>query len=83
MNNMKKCVVLQVNDAAVRMRLVIFGSKVLYSSSVHRLQNLLDGGRGERRLTVLADGHLVLEWGRPTNRYLKCNTMYVEMLLID
>jgi hypothetical protein len=47
---LKKRVVLQVNDAAVSLRLVVFGS-IKYSSFIHRLQNRLEGGggRGERR----------------------------------
>jgi hypothetical protein len=46
---MKKCVVLQVNDAAVRMRLVIFGSKVLYSVQLFCTQIAEPTGRGEGR----------------------------------
>jgi hypothetical protein len=42
----KKCVVLQVNDAAVMIRLVEFVS--WYRAFIYRLQNRLDG-RGERR----------------------------------
>ncbi len=44
-NILKKCVVLKVNDAAVRLRLVVFVSKV--SPFIYRLENRLDGG-GER-----------------------------------
>ncbi len=43
----KRYVVLQVNDAAVRIRLVVFASKV--QPFIHRLQKRLAGGREERR----------------------------------
>ncbi len=42
---LKKCVVLQVNDVAISLRLVVFVSKVQLFH--HRLQNRLEGG-GER-----------------------------------
>ncbi len=53
-----------MNDAAVRIRLVIFGSKVPgYSSFKHRIQTDWRGEGGEGVpplcLAVLADGHLV------------------------
>jgi hypothetical protein len=50
---LKKCVVLQVNDASVSLRLVVFVSKV--QLFYHRLQNILKGGgeRGEGVLTVI------------------------------
>ncbi len=47
MLKVKKCVVLQVNDAAVSLRIVVFGYKVQLYYTVHRLQNRLKG-RGER-----------------------------------
>ncbi len=63
----------QVNDAALMIRLVIFGSKVRYSSFIHRLQNRLEGG-GERGegchpshllywLTVICSGALTNSLG--------------------
>jgi hypothetical protein len=77
----KKCVVLQVNDAAVKLRLciVLLFFCLRYSAFIYRLQYRLDGGRGVRRgvpplwLAVLADGHLVRgpHWflgGRPHTR---------------
>jgi hypothetical protein len=44
---MKKFVVLQVNDAAVRIQLVVYGSKVqLFYTQITKQTG---GGRGERR----------------------------------
>ncbi len=60
---MKKSDVLQVNDTAVRIRLVIFLSKV--QLFYVQIKELTRRGRVERRgvtplwLAVLADGHLV------------------------
>ncbi len=60
---MKKCVVLQVNDAAVWIRLVIFGSKVQLFYT--QITEQTGGGRGEvchlsdLLCWLLADGHLV------------------------
>jgi hypothetical protein len=42
MKMVKKYVVLQVNDAADRLRLIVFLSKVQFY--MYRLQNILDGG---------------------------------------
>ncbi len=44
---LKKCVVLQVNDAAVRIRLVVFGSKV--QRFYTQITEQTGWGRGERR----------------------------------
>jgi hypothetical protein len=60
---LKKCVVLQVNDTAVRIRLVIFVSKV--KLFYVQITEQTGWGMVERRgvpplwLAVLADGHLV------------------------
>jgi hypothetical protein len=43
----KKCTVLQVNDAAVSLRLVIFVSKVQFFYT--QITEQTKGGRGERR----------------------------------
>jgi hypothetical protein len=75
---LKKCVVLQVNDAAVSLGLVVFVSKV--QGFCIQITEQTGWGRGERRgvpplwLAVLADGHLVrgLHWflgGRPHTSY--------------
>jgi hypothetical protein len=46
---LKKCVVFQVNDAAVRIRLVVFGSKVqLFYIQITGTEQT-GGGRGDRR----------------------------------
>jgi hypothetical protein len=44
---MKKFVVLQVNDAAVRIQLVVYGSKVQLFYT--QITEQTGGGRGERR----------------------------------
>jgi hypothetical protein len=59
----KKCVVLQVNDATVSLRLVVFVSKV--QRFYIQITEQTGWGRGERRgvpplgLAVLTDGHPV------------------------
>jgi hypothetical protein len=58
----KKCVVLQVNDAAVSLRLVIYGSR----AQLFLFVDYRTDWRGEGGLAVLADGHLV----RGPNRIL-------------
>ena len=63
---MKKSVVLQVNDAAVRIRLGIFGLR--YSSFIQTLHNRLEGGGEEKGATPLACcvGLTVIWSGAPT-----------------
>jgi hypothetical protein len=62
-SSLKKCVVLQVNDAADRIRVVIFVSKV--QLVYVQIAEQTGWGRLERRgvpplwLAVLVDGHLV------------------------
>jgi hypothetical protein len=59
---LKKCFVLQVNDAAVSLRLVVFVSKVqgFYIKITEQTGWERGEGREERGcVAVLADGHLV------------------------